>query len=133
MYHNNNKLNHEAEESEEVKLQKSDIDLKCQISSLHSQVGTDVFVDCPSKFIVKLPSYDRQEGGPYRNNARDRNQEGFRVGPSIETDLVACDEVVDRILNLIHLYGSVDEESKVEETKADYLNSVLEPESIIHK
>lgn len=33
--------------------------LKCQISSLHPQVSTDVLVNGPSKFIVQLPSNKR--------------------------------------------------------------------------
>ena len=92
-----------------------------------------MFIDCPSEFIIKLPSYESHEDRPYCNNARNGNKERSRVWPSIGFDPAFLGEIGDGILNLVHLHGGVDEESEVEETKADYLNRVLEAQSVVHK
>src|SRR2546423_8359525 len=40
--HDNYKLHRKSQEEEEVELQKGNVDLKCQISSLHAKVGGNV-------------------------------------------------------------------------------------------
>jgi len=71
---NDQKLNGEAEEEEKIEFEKGDINLDvsryfsiklfrrnfgmylvCQVPPLEPQVGADMLVDCPRKFIVKLP------------------------------------------------------------------------------
>ena len=84
--YNDHKLHCKAKEEEEVEFQKSDVDLKRQISPLHSKVGRDVFVDGPRKFIVELPRCHREEDAAERQDARYGNEEWLCLAP----DCVAC-------------------------------------------
>jgi hypothetical protein len=44
--------------------------LEGQISPLEPQIGGDVLVDRPSKFVIELPGNAAEEDSPQGNNAR---------------------------------------------------------------
>jgi hypothetical protein len=44
--------------------------LEGQISPLEPQIGGDVLVDRPSKFMIQLPCHGTEEDGSQSNNAR---------------------------------------------------------------
>jgi hypothetical protein len=97
-----------------------------EITTLQAQVGRDVFVDSPGKFVVQLPRHDTESYRTQRENAGYCNQERLHIMPKVEFDLIGCVQNLDRTIDLIVLDCSVYEQTEVVETKSDDLNRVLE-------
>jgi len=73
---NDQELDGETEEEKEIKFQQSNVDLEkpsqrvnrmecwnktyliSQISAFHTQIGTDVLVDCPGELVVQFPRHE---------------------------------------------------------------------------
>lgn len=88
--------------------------LKCQISSLHPQIGTDVFVNGPSEFIVQFPSNKRHQYGPQCQDAWYRNQIGAYDVP--EVLMWISRKRQGSLLDLVHLHCSVDQKANIVHT-----------------
>lgn len=121
----------ESDEEEEVELEERDIDLEGQVPSLHPQIGTDVFVDRPGELIVQFPCDKRQKDSADGDDTRYSNQKGFCIRPDSDINIIVIEETSDRILDLFHLYRSVQQQSDVEQTQPNYLDSIFQSKSVI--
>ena len=90
-----------------------------------------MFVDRPGELIVQLPGNKRQKDSANGDDARDSNQEGFCIRPDSGIDFLYHEETSNRIVNLIHLYRSVQQQSGVEQTQPNYLDGILQSEGVI--
>ena len=98
-----------------------------QISPLKPQIGADVFVDGPGKFIVKLPRYDTHQNGADGHDDGQSDCEGLDDCIEIRSQgLPATVFFVDGIPNLIRLYRRLDEKADVVNAEPNNLNRVLE-------
>ncbi len=61
--------------------------LICQISTLHFQVGTNMLVDGPRKFVVQFSSHKGHGNRAHRNHARNRDQERVDLVPHVGMDV----------------------------------------------
>lgn len=102
-----------------------------------------MFIDCPRKLIIQLPS---DECHDYREEANDtRNSQdvgsnimpnrviGFDIWYGLAGILWICEinESCDGLVDLIVLDRSVYQHSNIVEAKSDDLNGVLESQSIV--
>jgi len=68
------KLDGETKAEKEVEFQEGDVDLVGKVAALHTQVGGNVFVDGPGKFVVELVSAECHNNGEKGQDTRDGNQ-----------------------------------------------------------
>lgn len=90
--------------------------LICEVATLHSQISTDVFVDRPCEFIIKLPCNHHHEDRTHRHDAWNDDQERLGFSPNILIDSRIVGQNGDSLLHLLNLHCPVDQESDV--TKA---------------
>lgn len=57
IYDDHDELDGKTDEQEEVKFEKRNVDLECQVPPLHAQVCTDMLVNRPGKFVIQFPSH----------------------------------------------------------------------------
>jgi hypothetical protein len=84
-----------------------------QIALLQSRVCTDALVDSPSKFIVQLPCLKCEHESSDSHQDRQSDQHGLNLVPEIGGDKFLLVEVVGCVLDLVKLYGGVDENADV--------------------
>lgn len=83
--------------------------LESQEASLHSEVGADVFVYCPCKFIVQFPGDETHDNREEGNDNGYRQQEWPNVFPDIiiRQNITFALESFDRPVDLIELDGRI--------------------------
>lgn len=104
-----------------------------QIASLQAQVGRDVFVNCPGELVVKFPGNTAHDDGTQCNNTRHGDEERVHSSPEAQVDFFVSLEFVDGIVDLIILYGRIDQHGQIERTQANNLNCVFQSQSIPHQ
>jgi hypothetical protein len=62
---------------EEIEFEETDENLIYEISSSHLDRGTDMFIDCPPKFIEEFPGYYGEYYCRYSNDTRYGNKKWF--------------------------------------------------------
>ena len=97
-----------------------------EVTSLQAQVGRDVFVDCPRKFVIQLPRHKTECYRTQCKNAGYCNQEWLDITSKAGFNLRSLVQDLNGAINLVVLDGSVYEKSQVVKTKSDDLNRVLE-------
>ena len=107
--HNNHKLHSESEEEEKVEFEQGNVDLKGQISSLHSQVGRDMLVNGPRKFVVELPGTNGKQRGADGQDTGYGNEKWLRLAPNGKINIPSCGQLKDGLL----LHGAVDEQTDI--------------------
>jgi hypothetical protein len=128
--HNNHKLHGKSKEEKKVEFEKGDVDLKGQIPSLHAEVGRNVLVDGPCKFVVQLPRRNREEASTNSQNNGYGNEKWLRLAPNCKVDIGGPCQDYNRLVNLLHLHGAVDEKTNIIHAQTDDLNSILETQSV---
>lgn len=100
--------------------------LICKIPALHSQIGADMLVDRPCKFIVELPSDNHHQDRAHGNDARNDNQKRLRFPPHVYRDGAFGHKHFDGVLDLLDLHRSVNQKTEVAHAQTDDLNGILE-------
>ena len=101
-----------------------------QISLLQPQVGGDVLVDRPGEFVVQLPRDEAQQHRAERDHTGRGDQAGVQVGPGAGVDVARHEQLVDRLVHLVHLHRRVDHHAQVVHADTDHLNGVLQPQRV---
>ena len=127
----NQELDGEAEEEEKIKLQQSDVDLagsalpngvavccaylEGQKSTLHTEVGTDVLVDCPGELIVQFPCNHRQRTGEEGYDAGHGHEVRLDVDPDGRADLNVTfgSQPINSLVDLIVLYRCIYQHAQI--------------------
>jgi hypothetical protein len=117
--------------------------LELEVSLLHLQVGADMLVDSPCKFIVQLPAYDAHQHGRQSNDTGDRNQRRLNDGPNVPGNGRCGKPRIGRrpnpklrqsgirIMNLVHLDSRVNKHRGIENTDTNDLDGVLQSKRIV--
>lgn len=130
---NNQKLNSEAEEKEEVELQKCDINLVVQETLLHPVVGSYSLKNVPSKDLVELPGSEGHGNGTKAQDAGDGDQVRFYVDPHVVLRVLeraVVPQLTQRLFDLFDLDGSVNHQCEVGNAHANNLNGVLRSQRV---
>jgi hypothetical protein len=98
---------------------------------LHTQVGTNLLVDCPGEFAIQLPRHKGQKHGANTYDDGYGDEEGLDIGPVLGVEEGQFHQALRRIGNLVELDGSIYEDSQIHGAQADDLNRVLCGQSII--
>ena len=148
---NDQELDGESEKEEEVELQKGNVNLEmlditqvilqgtayleCQETTLHSEIRTNVFVDCPGELIIEFPGHECHHAGEEAYNDWNGQQEGLDIFPNcgIRLDVLPSTQPIDSSPNLVVLDRCVYQHADVINTETDDLNSVLHTQGIPDK
>ena len=101
-----------------------------QIPLLQPQVGGDVLVDRPGEFVVQLPRDEAQQHRAEGDHAGRGDQAGIQVGPRASVDVARHEQLVDRLVHLVHLHRRVDHHAQVVHADPDHLDGILQPQRI---
>lgn len=97
-----------------------------EVTSLQAQVGRDVLVNCPGKFVIQFPRDETECYRTQRKNAGHCDQERLNIMSKARFNLSSLVQDLNGAINLVVLDGSVYKETQVVKTKSDDLNRVLE-------
>lgn len=109
--------------------------LECQEPTLHTEIGADVLVYGPGKFVVKLPCLEGEQHGEDRDYARHRDQIWVHILPNVSRfgNIVFGRQLLDCSLDLIVLNGSVDKHATIVRGEAKDLNRVLKSQGVVNQ
>ena len=121
---NNQELDGEPEKEEKVEFQQCHKNLKCKVSPLHSEVGRDMFVDRPGKFVIELPGHNRHQDGAQSENTGDCNEKRLDIPPYVLMSQARFPKILIGLPDLVHLNCRINQQGAIEDTKTDNLNRV---------
>lgn len=146
---NDEELNGEADEEEEIELQKGNIDLQPLLvtfrcgprvqgaylvvkeSLLHPVVSPYVLQNIPSELLIQLPGNETEADSTDGNNAGNSNQNALYILPNIEIlNSILSFQDRDSFVHLVNLNRGINHQGEVCDTNSDDLNRILDAESV---
>ena len=103
-----------------------------QVSFLHPEIGADVLVDGPGKFVVQLACNERHDDCSDEENARNRNFDGNDLDVYVFIDRLNV-QYADGVGYLPRFCSAKDHQAKVAHAEANDLNRISHSQGIPNK
>lgn len=100
---------------------------------IHPQIRTDVLIDGPRELRAQSPGHERHGHGADAQKDRDEKQFDIIHCPDLLAERDAVRRAHDGLLDFAQLQDTVGEQSKVANTQADQLESILAAQGIIRE
>jgi hypothetical protein len=132
---NDHKLDDEAEEEEEIELEKGDVNLVVEEALPHPVIGTDGLEDIPGEFLVKLPADEAHADSGKSNDGRNSHEIRPDLIPNAGDGLTGLKSTVllqnlQGLADLVDLDGRVDQHGQVGNANTNSLDSILHAQGI---
>jgi hypothetical protein len=132
---NDDKLDDEAQEEEEIELEKGDVNLVVKETLPHPVIGTDSLEDIPGKFLVKFPADEAHADSSKSNDGRNSHKIRPHLFPNGSDCFARLESTVllqnsQGLSDLVDLNGRVNQHSQVGNANTDSLDGVLHAQGI---